>query len=296
MEDVYRENSAAKAGSGVPWVALQLSAAHPGPTGQEAMSCSPCQTDINKDKGRRKSMFRRMHTLGAAGVFAVVGSLATMGTAGAQQIPPPLPPIPCITATVGPPSDCSPLLGLLPISSIVSDLVLFSGQATITGDSDGAPAPGENPNVDLVGGSGTFSFTTNVLPGFALCYSDFIDGDAQLQLGLSVGGIPVNPPGPCSISAAGTFTNLVCGTGQAAGASVVVGPDGTSTNRPFLISFYGTIGIVTGDITSDVNEPLYGVVQLGPPLNGALPDVGDMDCTPGFTATGAVAAFEVPGS
>jgi hypothetical protein len=240
-------------------------------------------------------MFRRTLTLGAAALFAISGSLVATGRAGAQTIPPPTPDLTnfCPTACSFP--DLAPG---------ISDAVLFSGQANINADSDGCVSAADPTcSVELLSGSGGFNFDTRPL-GFAVCLSDPesvdpADGAGLPQIGVTIGGMDVVPPG-CRIKVtSGTFANVVCGTGTATGNSEVIGPDGDSTGQKFNISFYGTIGIVTGTVVSDPPsgiENIYGVVQIGPPGPGApppdAPKVGDVDCATGFSSTGIILALE----
>jgi len=231
-------------------------------------------------------MFRRTLILGAATVFAVTASLAATGRAGAQQIPPPTPDL---TGLCLPPTLCS-------VPGIISDAAVFTGQAIITSDSDNVGQAGETNGVDLLGGTGGFNYTTQVLlVGAAVCVSDPAvdagDPGPGVEVGVSAAGAAL-VGGGCSVAVtSGTFANLVCGTGSATGTGTITGPDGTTTGL-FAISFYGTIGIVTG---SNGGENIYGVVQLAPPASANLPDAPngtDIDCTRGFTATGAIVAFE----
>jgi hypothetical protein len=240
-------------------------------------------------------MLTRAAIRGVARLAAIAGAL--VGTAGvrAQMLPPPTPDL-----TGFCPTACS-FPGLVPG---ISDAGLFSGQAYIHADSDGCfSAPDPTCSVELLGGSGWFHFDTSPL-GLAVCLSDPesvdpADGVGLPQIGVTILGSNVVPPGCRVRVAGGAFTNVVCGTGSASGTSEVIGPDGDSNGQPFNISFYGTIGIMRGWVVSDPPngvENIYGVVQIGPSGPGApLPDapkVGDVDCATGFTATGAVVAFE----
>jgi hypothetical protein len=164
-----------------------------------------------------------------------------------------------------------------------SDLLAFNGQATIISDSDG-----DTPSVDLVGGSGTYSFDTQPT-GFCVGYSD------AAEVGVTVGS--TSGPAGCRVtvsSATGAFTNTVCGTGTAGGTANISGAD-TATST-FNITFVATIGVVTGS-TSDANDPepqdqLVGVAQIGPPLNPRIPPDDTGDCASGFTSTVVIVSLE----
>jgi hypothetical protein len=160
-----------------------------------------------------------------------------------------------------------------------SDTIAFTGSAVILTDNTnncGDPVDllgPETPHVDLVAGCGTFNFSSTVCAG------------------VSVGELP----GLCTITANGSFNNMVCGTGTATGAGNVTGID----NGPvaFNITFVATIGVVTGTFSDPAEagtenpDILDGVVQLGPGGTGPLPD-GPPDCTNGFQVTGVIVGTE----
>jgi len=163
--------------------------------------------------------------------------------------------------------------------TVISDVIVFEGHATITSDSDGDNPPA----VDLRGGSGTYSFT-----GTGACFSD---GDPVLPLEV----------GTCSITSSGNFTNTACGTGSVTGGTATVtasnGETGTVT---YGITFVATIGLLTGtwnstgspdDPLATDSEPIDGVVLIAAPVQ--VPQVLDVgDCTDAFTVIGVGAALE----
>jgi hypothetical protein len=174
----------------------------------------------------------------------------------------------------------------------LSDILVFAGAATIVTDNAGVPMDPDAPAfVDLMGGSGTFAFSSAVCVGF----SD--------PAGVSASELP----GLCSVTANGSYNNTVCGTGTADGNATVAGAGDTGTTG-FHIMFVATIGVVTNNgpvnITSDgepADSALVGVVLLLPPTSAGdatnfvnhVVLGGDLtDCTSGFTIVAAAAALE----
>jgi hypothetical protein len=95
--------------------------------------------------------------------------------------------------------------------------------------------------VQLVGGSGTFAFGSN------LCEM-------------------VSPPeaGSCSIAASGTYVNIICGTGTVNGTANISGPDGTET-MTFSIAFAQGSGTLTGNMSADDGPAtVAGTVEITP--------------------------------
>ena len=176
---------------------------------------------------------------------------------------------------------------------LVSDVIAFQGAATVTSDGTSAPCGDpvpdlirtEVPAVDLVGGCGSFTFTSNICAGYS-------DGDPTV--GLEVG--------PCTIWSTATFANAECGTGVVDFGSVAsVGVvEGASVR--YGIVFNATIGFVTGSITDTTGDGAgqteliaSGVIQLSPGGNPNTQD-GPVDCTNGFSITGSLVVGEGPGS
>ncbi len=170
-------------------------------------------------------------------------------------------------------------------TSPISDVVAFTGLATITNDNGnsalGVPCASTTPEpdgpaaVDLVGCGGSFQFGSAICEGV----SDSTDGDG------------VEPPGGCSVTANGNFENLVCGTGFVQGTNVTI-TGFESYTGPFGLVFVGTIGVLTANLSD--NDYAVGVVQLGPPTTPPSPNPADpTDCTTGFTVTGVAVAFDL---
>lgn len=138
------------------------------------------------------------------------------------------------------------------IDAFDSDTVDFTGTAAAT--------------VPLVGGSGTFSFNSNLCEMVSPP-----DGSA----------VSVGEAGACSLTAFGTYTSIVCGTGTASGTATLNGPDGTETGN-FTITFVNGQGTVTGNVAEpDGDGTLSGTVEISPSSPQAPPG-----CTNGFSVTG----------
>ncbi|HXA28693.1 MAG TPA: hypothetical protein VN193_08080 [Candidatus Angelobacter sp.] len=115
------------------------------------------------------------------------------------------------------------------------------------------------------GGGGSFSFTTGGTIG---CVGiDLTDNQTSTA---------------CTVSASGSFTNIVCGTGIATGVAIVNETGGDSHTVNFTIVFVAGLGVEVGTV-----PPSAGIVQITPtnltPPNPNAP--GDGQCTPGFTVT-----------
>jgi len=99
------------------------------------------------------------------------------------------------------------------------------------------PGAIETPKVDLIGGCGSFTFST----------AEPVVGD--VCAGVSDPNEGTSPPsaeaGQCNITYSEVFGNEVCGTGVASGAATIASnfDNGTST---FSILFVATIGVVVG--------------------------------------------------
>lgn len=137
------------------------------------------------------------------------------------------------------------------------------------------------PGVPLLGGTGTFSFTANCIVGAAV--------DTVPQVG--VGGALA----PC-ISASGSYSNIVCGTGSAAGsgpfsltAIVGVGASSASYNSTFSITFVAGLGVITGTASGTTGTgPLVGTASLLPTNGNCVTPVSQFTVV-GVLATAATA-------
>ncbi|MGI8609331.1 MAG: hypothetical protein ACR2MY_08920 [Candidatus Dormibacteria bacterium] len=137
----------------------------------------------------------------------------------------------------------------------VSDTIAFQGHAAAT--------------VLLVGGGGTFGFNS----GTCALMSD-VDSTTEPA------GSEVDTH--CSVTASGSFANIVCGTGTADGSASISSTDGSALIS-FHIVFAGGVGTITGSGTeSDGGTGLVvaGTVQIAPDAGGSPPV-----CTNGFTVT-----------
>jgi hypothetical protein len=224
---------------------------------------------------------RRFITVASA-TFGTVALMLGSAMGGHAQVPPP--------GTINTPSQVSvPPESTLPLS----DVLAFTGQATIQSDNCTGVVPvdldcppvgggeGDNPPaVDLIGGGGTFGFTSGS-PAGPGC----------------VGWSDTAEAGLCSVGATGSFQNAVCGTGYVQGTVTITGGADAGESGPFGIVFAATVGVVTGNIsdTPDADgsgtDYVVGVVQLGPPLTTAVPALPD--CTSGFTVTSVDVALDL---
>ncbi|HEV7680205.1 MAG TPA: hypothetical protein VGQ42_16710 [Candidatus Dormibacteraeota bacterium] len=145
---------------------------------------------------------------------------------------------------------------IMPASASASTAAVaaFSGSASAT--------------VDWVGGAGSFSFATSA------------------PLGCTAAGVVNNTPvaGACTISASGTFVNVVCGTGTATGSATVTTSGGTVTVG-FQIVFVATVGLILPTVPPA--GVVAGVVQItanSPQVPTATPPTFGV-CTNGFTVS-----------
>jgi hypothetical protein len=150
----------------------------------------------------------------------------------------------------------TPVLMPVGASASTAAVAAFSGSASAT--------------VLWSGGGGPFSFATSA------------------PLGCTAAGVVNNAPvaGACTISASGSFTNVVCGTGTAAGTATVTTSAGAVTVN-FQIVFAGTVGVLLPGTVPPTGAATAGVVQItanNPQIpNPAAP--GDGVCTTGFTVS-----------
>jgi hypothetical protein len=138
-----------------------------------------------------------------------------------------------------------------------------------------------SPPIQLDGGGGTFSFATATVAGGPACVIMSADGPAAGETEpLLDGTVDAEAGRTCTASASGTYANLVCGTGVAAGSGTLDEGDGSDvyTLADFHVSFFAGVGVlfgaVVGESESDgtaVEAPVAGVVTIAPtaPLPGA---------------------------
>ena len=139
------------------------------------------------------------------------------------------------------------------------DVIWFAGSTTAL-----------NPGVQLVGGSGTYSFNTSSFEGLpGIC--GYISTDTTP---------PEVAAGSCSVTSSGSYTNIVCGTGSVIGSTTVTEADGGSDTYGIDITFAAGLGVVT----STSGGTAVGVVQLLPPL---APPPGPPVCVNQFDVVGA---------
>jgi hypothetical protein len=152
---------------------------------------------------------------------------------------------------------------------VFSDQVIFRGHASVT------------PPVPLVGGSGTFTVDST-----ANCLL-LSDG--------SVEGVPAEGPWACTVTASGTYTSTVCGTGSANITYTVTSPDGTLSGIA-TIPFVGGIGILGGTVHEHDNDDnsTYDATLLAETSlqrDGSTPPGA---CTSGFNIVTTAAISEDP--
>jgi hypothetical protein len=148
------------------------------------------------------------------------------------------------------------------------------------GDVDAAVFAGETTTltqVQLVGGSGSFTFDTTHFEG---------------QAGQCVGVVSTdNPPSTlpevaagCSIGSTGGYSNIVCGTGTASGTATLGESDGSDTYGIGII-FVAGLGVVTSPgLPAVPNGGLVGVVQLLPSVDA--PIASPPGCVNAFSVVG----------
>jgi hypothetical protein len=161
----------------------------------------------------------------------------------------------------------------LTASGTWSDTWDLKADVVVTSDSDGDALPA----VDLVGGSGTFSYSSAATAEACEVISD---GEETP---------PVPEAGACSISGHGSYTSIVCGTGALTGTINSIKED--QGLGSFSAVFVLGIGVLTGtfnevgtaDDPADGADSLLGVFVLGPSAPPSRPD-DVLDCAEGFTA------------
>jgi len=112
-------------------------------------------------------------------------------------------------------------LAISPLTAMASD-----------GDTDAGVSQGHTTTLTPVafqGGGGSYSFASDHCVG--------VSSDE-----------PTNVPadGNCSISASGTYANIVCGTGTAPGNATVTESDGASDSFAYSLTFAAGVGVETG--------------------------------------------------
>jgi hypothetical protein len=115
-----------------------------------------------------------------------------------------------------------------------------------------------SPAVNLQGGSGTFTFG-----GQAVC------------------SVNAGVPALSTLTASGTYSNQICGTGVADGTATLVSGSHTYSSIPFHIDFVGGVGKVV--ITSPASG--NGAVQITP----TAPGTDGVKCTDQFLVNGGFA-------
>lgn len=146
---------------------------------------------------------------------------------------------------------------VLGVAALVAALSLTGGSAIAAGTAASCVVGGATgsltPSVQQVGGSGTFTFS-----GTVVC---------QVNGGPVVG----------TISASGSYSNTVCGTGTADGTASIPGLG----SRSFHIQFVAGTGAVFVPDSSPTNAA--GAVELVP----TGPDTSPGACVKQFTVVGA---------
>jgi len=126
-------------------------------------------------------------------------------------------------------------LAITPLTAMAAD-----------GDVDAGVAVGHTTTltpVQLQGGTGSYSFASDACA--------------------AVSSDDVPPAETCTISASGTYVNIVCGTGTAPGTATVVEADGSSDTFGYSLTFVAGIGVVTGPGTPPSVPPVGVVVIVG---------------------------------
>jgi len=168
-------------------------------------------------------------------------------------------------------------LAVAPASAAGAEVVAFQGATT-------SLTP-----VQLVGGTGSYAFSTAAPVGckvFAeLNTSDLNDEEVAES---------------CTVSAAGGYNNIVCGTGTTGGfpgtgdtATLSGEPEGTGagfdTTINYGILFVGSVGVIVGTSSGeDAGGHVVGVVQIAPTGGNCVSGVTQ------FTATAVTAGVIVP--
>jgi len=146
---------------------------------------------------------------------------------------------------------------VLAAGAIATSPIMASADA----DVDAAVFVGQTTSltpVQLVGGTGTFAFSS------IAC------------VGVSSDDVP--PANTCGISASGSYSNTVCGTGSASGTANTSEAGGGSDSVGFSITFVSGIGVVTGGadgvvviIPTGGNPPANCVTQFTVPGVAVIP-------------------------
>jgi hypothetical protein len=133
------------------------------------------------------------------------------------------------------------------------DLFVLGGTATAT------------PPVQLLGGGGTFTYSSNVTGVGNVCAVASLGAPATGETeGPIPGVLDAEVATSCSATAGGTYANLVCGTGTAGGStgSLVEG-SGSDTYAlvGFSVSFFAGVGVLFG--AASESEPDAGPNNQG---------------------------------
>jgi hypothetical protein len=114
-----------------------------------------------------------------------------------------------------------------------------------------------NPAVPVNGGTGAFS-------GPSACSGTFAGVPGACVIASDPAGAETLPEN-CDITFSGTYDNLACGTGTAAGTANVASPS-ESESIAFNVTFVAGQGVITGTSASDdsVSERWAGVVDIVP--------------------------------
>lgn len=144
-------------------------------------------------------------------------------------------------------------VGAVPASAHVTGACVYLG------------ASSQLPAVGWVGGTGNFYFQTSL----GACAGE-VDGTPTTAV--------LGPPfaGADSLTATGTFSNVVCGTGVAVGtAELTAGPLSGTSN--FTIPFVAGQGVSVGTYTSFAGDGAQtGFVEIVPNNNDLTPIFGGM--------------------
>jgi len=144
-----------------------------------------------------------------------------------------------------------------------------------TGDADTAAFVGTAlvfPAVGFAGGGGNFSFASSTC---TLASASGLGGEA----GEPTPDAELPPTSTCSVNASGTYANIVCGTGIAAGTgSLTEGAGSDSYAAQFSIFFTAGVGTLLGVATE--SEPDGGGVAGAQPVVGTAVLIPEVDPLP----------------
>lgn len=167
----------------------------------------------------------------------------------------------------------------------LSDAVLFTGQLNATSST---PPVGTNGVFWWVGGTGFYKYAAGSTVPCVQLYSD-PDVPASIELPTNTG---------CTLDlGTGSFTSIVCGTGNASGSSgslVETGLDpDTTTSISYTLTFIAGIGVLTGTGTESDSgaATLTGVMLMTPEIPLGTPSLTG-PCTAGFNLVGALVVGE----